>query len=312
MTPTGLGRSSPDLTVGLPVYNGQQYLASALDSVLNQSYDDFLLIISDNASTDATADICREYAARDERIAYFRQKKNMGGAWNFNVVAENASSSFFKWISHDDITGNGFLERCMFEMESAPDNVILCYPRTTLIDKDGREIEPFNDQLDLRQSTPHARLRGYLNRYRMSNAIFGVLRTQMLKRTSMLGGYASSDKVLIAEMAMLGQFWEVPERMFLRRVHEGMSRKANVTPDEVAQWFDPNHPRPVSMTRTKLYTEYMKSIAHSRLGLGPVEQVRCMRELIASGGLHELRFMGGEMKREAVISVVRTRRRLFG
>ncbi|MCL1594636.1 MAG: glycosyltransferase [Actinomycetia bacterium] len=309
---TGSRHAVPDLTVGLPVYNGERYLSGSLDSILGQSYSDFHLIISDNASVDSTRDICEEYASRDERITYIRQKKNMGGAWNFNTVVHHAASPLFKWISHDDLTGEGFLELCMAEFTDAPDDVILCYPRTILIDGDGENIGDFDDNLDLRQESSCARLRGYLDNYKMSNPIFGVIRKDLLTRTSLLGSYASSDKVLMAEMAIVGQFWEIPDRLFLRRYHEEMSRKANVTPDEVAAWFDPNHPHPVSMTRSKLYLEYMRSIASAQLGLSPAERARCMKEMVVSGGLHELRVVGGEMKRETKIGLVRTKKRLIG
>ncbi|NHZ70177.1 MAG: glycosyltransferase [Proteobacteria bacterium] len=308
----GSGQPVPDLTIGLPVYNGERYLAGALDSILSQSYNDFLLVISDNASSDDTRDICEDYAARDERITYVRQEKNMGGAWNFNAVVEHASSPMFKWISHDDLTGEGFLELCMAELVDAPDDVILCYPRTILIDDEGEPIGDFDDDLDLRQESPCARLRGYLDNYKMSNPIFGVIRRNLLTRTSMLGSYASSDKVLMAEMAIVGKFWELPDRLFLRRYHEEMSRKANVTPDEVAAWFDPNHPHPVSMTRSKLYVEYMRSIASARLGLSPADRARCMKEMVASGGFHEIRVVGGEMKRETKIGLVRSKKRIVG
>jgi len=194
----------------------------------------------------------------------------------------------------------------------APDDVILWYPRTLLIDEEGEAIRPFDDDLDLRQESPCARLRGYLDNYKMSNPIFGVIRRDLLVRTSMLGAYASSDKVLMAEMAMAGQFWELPDRLFLRRYHEGMSRKANVTPEEVAAWFDPNNPHPISMTRAKLLVEYARSISSSRLGLDIRERTRCMKELVASGGFHELHVIGGEMKREAKISLVRSKKRFLG
>jgi len=85
MVPSNTQSSSPDLTIGLPVYNGERYLAGALDSILNQDYSDFVLVISDNASIDATQDICEDYADRDDRITYVRQETNMGGAWNFNT-----------------------------------------------------------------------------------------------------------------------------------------------------------------------------------------------------------------------------------
>lgn len=306
---SGVSSNPPVLTIGFPVYNGEAFMREAMDSILGQSFSDFVLIISDNASTDATEEICREYAKRDPRIVYHRQAKNMGGAWNFNRVVDLADSPFFKWISHDDVTGAGFLEQCMTEMAAAPPDVILCYPRCMLIDEEGRVLEEVTDGLDLRQERPHDRFRAYLDNYRMSNPLFGIFRTHLLRRTALHGAYASSDKVLMAEMALVGKFWELPDRLFFRRDHAGMSRKANVTPHEIASWFDPNSPRPISMMRANLFVEYSKLILSPRLRLPLMERVLSLRELVKAGGLHELRVMAGEVKREARPRFTRRERR---
>ncbi len=302
--------ASPPLTIGLPVYNGADHLASTVRSIESQTFTDYVVLISDNASVDGTEALCRDYAARDERVRYVRQDVNLGGAANFNYVATQAVTEFFKWASHDDLMEPIFLERTLAEMDRAPSDVILCYPRTTLIDGDDLPIRHFDDGLDLREDTPHERLRHYLMNYEMSNPIFGIVRHALLMRTGLLGSYASADKVLMAEMSMVGSFREIPDRLFMRRYHEGMSLKANVTPEEIAAWFDPNRPRPVTMLRTKLFLEYTRSIASSRLGLSVSERRRCLQVLLATGGWHELHVIGGEMKREALVGVRRTANRL--
>ena len=83
----------PRLSVGLPVYNGEGYLAESLEALLGQSYEDFELIISDNASTDGTADICRRYAKQDSRIRYIRQPRNIGCAPNHNYLVARPGAS---------------------------------------------------------------------------------------------------------------------------------------------------------------------------------------------------------------------------
>lgn len=92
----------PRVSIGMPVYNGEKYIREALDSLLSQTFNDFELIISDNASTDGTESICREYAARDARICYVRQPANMGGAANFQFVLNSARADTFMWAAHDD------------------------------------------------------------------------------------------------------------------------------------------------------------------------------------------------------------------
>ena len=96
-------KSPPPLTVGLPVYNGERFLAGAIESILEQTYGDLELLVSDNASTDATEEICRDFARRDSRMRYHRHSKNCGGAWNFNFVVHRAESRLFRFAAHDDL-----------------------------------------------------------------------------------------------------------------------------------------------------------------------------------------------------------------
>ena len=112
---------SPRLTVGLPTYNGEEYLAQALDSLLAQTFTDFELIISDNASTDATESIARAYAARDPRIRYVRHPRNRGSAFNHTYVIREARGEYFKWASDDDLYAPDLLERCVEALDNRPE-----------------------------------------------------------------------------------------------------------------------------------------------------------------------------------------------
>ena len=101
--------NAPKISIGMPVYNGEKYIREALDSLLAQTFTDFELIISDNASTDNTEKICREYMSIDNRISYFRQKKNLGALVNFKFVLEHAKSNLFMWAAYDDLWAPNFL-----------------------------------------------------------------------------------------------------------------------------------------------------------------------------------------------------------
>ena len=103
----------PRVSIGMPVYNGAQYIREALDSLLGQTFTDFELIISDNASTDDTQAICEEYAARDNRITYSRQSANIGAAANFQFVLDKAKAEIFMWAAHDDLWAGDYLERAV-------------------------------------------------------------------------------------------------------------------------------------------------------------------------------------------------------
>ncbi|MEO1346882.1 MAG: glycosyltransferase family A protein, partial [Pseudomonadota bacterium] len=115
--PNGESNQSPRVTIGVPVYNGDAYLAEALDSILNQTFTDFEVIISDNASTDGTEQICRDYAARDDRVRYIRQEKNLGAAPNFNLLVPIARGEYFKWAASDDLIAPEFLNYCVEALE---------------------------------------------------------------------------------------------------------------------------------------------------------------------------------------------------
>ena len=124
---------APRLTVGLPVYNGAALLAESIEALLGQTYEDFELIISDNASTDGTAEICRFYEKQDSRVRYFRQPRNLGSAANHNFVADQARGELFKWASHDDLYARELLTRCVDALDEHPE-VVLAHSWTAMID----------------------------------------------------------------------------------------------------------------------------------------------------------------------------------
>ncbi|WP_306132219.1 glycosyltransferase family 2 protein [Roseivivax marinus] len=232
----------PVLSIGLPVCNGAQYLREAIDSILSQTWDDFELIISDNASEDETADICAAYAEQDPRVRLIRQPRNLGAAPNYNLLVDEARGRYFKWAAHDDNLRPRFLEACIDALEANP-QAVLAYPRTDVIDGAGRVIGPFDDGLDLRGETAEDRLVAYLRRNFMRqrglcNPIFGVIRTDELRRTKLIQDFLASDLILLAHLSLLGQFAEIPETLFDRRVHAGISTAAHTSHAARRRWFN--------------------------------------------------------------------------
>src|SRR6266568_1753449 len=110
----------PRLSIGLPVYNGDAFLAESLEALLGQTFENFELIISDNASTDGTADICRSYAKQDSRINYIRQPRNIGCARNYNFLVEQARGELFKAAAHDDLYARDLLRLCVEALDENP------------------------------------------------------------------------------------------------------------------------------------------------------------------------------------------------
>lgn len=230
----------PKVSIGLPVYNGEKYLRAALDSILQQDYAGFELIISDNASTDATQDICRMYAAKDQRIRYYRNETNIGASGNFNHLVELARGEFFGWMTHDDIYLSGFLRRCMAVIAEAPDTVVLVTPKAETIDEHGKHIDIPLESLDIRHARPFQRVEDMLRNVSWATAQFGLFRTEALRKTSLIQPFFATDHVLLVEVALLGEIWELPETLFQRRVHPGISTMINKSWREFQMWFDPS------------------------------------------------------------------------
>ncbi len=288
----------PRVSIGIPVYNAESYLELALQSLLDQTFEDFEILISDNASNDRTAAICRAFAARDRRIRYERAAENMGAARNYNRVFEMSSGAYFKWAAHDDYCAPTYLERCVEVLDGAPPGVVLSYPKTLVIDAAGATI-PWNEEdLDLRQARPRDRLRHLLRNEVLCNPIFGVIRSAALRQTRLIGGYNSSDKIALAELALLGEFWEVPERLFYRRVHPDDSVTGKLhTPAVIAEWFDPNNRKRMPMPRGKLLLEHLRAVVRTRIGAA--EKMACLRVVLSElfRTPRQWRVIGGEVKR---------------
>ena len=288
--------SEPKVSIGLPVFNGENYLAAAVDSILSQSFGDFELIIADNASEDGTQEICRRFAERDKRVRYSRAQVNQGAARNYRLVFEKARGKYFKWATHDDIHLPGFLERCVEVSDGAPASVVLVYPRTEVIDAQGRVTRKSEDSLDARHPRPHRRLAHVLRNLNMACEQCGLCRKEVLCKTRLIDAFIFSDYVLLAELAMLGEIWEIPEVLFQRRVHSGISTMANRNWGELLAWFDPSKQRsriPISPFMS-LGVEFLGSIR--RLPLTTQDRALCWVTALFVWYVRQFRNLGGEYK----------------
>ena len=255
---------SPRVSIGLPVYNGEDHVAEAIESVLSQTFRDFELIICDNASTDRTEGICRGFAARDRRIRYYRNAKNLGAAKNFNRTFELSRGEFFKWFAHDDVIAPTYLQRCVETLDQCGPNVVLCFPRRLLMSHDGHVLGPDAPARWFEAGPPFERISFlrlmHVNAFLYSILGFGLMRRDVLAKTRLIGGYKYSDLVLIAEMRMLGEFREVDEPLYHTRLHEPKN-----STDEAAM-LDPSNIGKKVWPELTLFHERLKSVR--RLG-GP-------------------------------------------
>ncbi|MBS0523472.1 MAG: glycosyltransferase family 2 protein [Proteobacteria bacterium] len=254
-----VNRVAPRLSIGLPVYNGEAFLSQTLDHLLAQTFRDFEIIISDNASTDGTAQICREFANQDARIRYLRNDRNLGSVANFNRAFALSAAPLFKWAAHDDLHHRDYLEACV-RLLDADDNTVLAHTGTAFIGEDGKTF-PFDadsgtytdPKTGVRQTpdspaigdSPIAAARFWqvLSHARWGSHMFGVIRREALLRTHLQHDFAGGDRAMLAELALVGRFRAVPERLFLKRFHAGVSWALNqrelrsfLSPDGKAYW----------------------------------------------------------------------------
>lgn len=212
----------PRISIGLPVYNGARFIEETLNSILAQTYSDFELIISDNASTDQTEVICRAYAAKDRRIRYYRNHKNLGLGRNYSRVFELATGEYFKWAASDDLCKPDHLARCLavLDMDST---VVLAYPKSRFIDETGKLLDVNDPGWDLRSEDAYERFRYVIYAGHWVNAIYGLIRRHVLSKTRLMPSYPGGDYRLLGEISLAGKLFEIPEYLHLRRLHPGAS-----------------------------------------------------------------------------------------
>lgn len=261
-----MNTSTPRVTIGLPVYNGQNYLAETMESLLAQTCTDFELVISDNASTDRTETICREYAVRDERIRYYRQEENVGASANYNRVFELARGVYFKWAAHDDLLAPTYLERCVAVLDADPD-VVLAYTQAKAIDDQGQVVKVYPGKHHFSAAAPRERFYEFVLDPHPVVAVFGLMRRDVLGRTRLIGKYAGSDRPLLSELSLLGKFYEVPEHLFFYRFHEEQSWGGNKSPQAQQAWYDPRRADKITFPQWRLLREHVRSIERSPVGL---------------------------------------------
>jgi glycosyltransferase involved in cell wall biosynthesis len=262
----------PRVSIGLPVYNGEAFLNEALDSLLAQSYTDFELVISDNASTDRTEAICRERAAGDARIRYVRQDINVGASRNFNRVFELSRGEYFKWAAHDDLQEPDFLKACVEVLDANPD-VVLVYPLARDLDEAGNTLKVIGMGLDADTPSASRRFAEFIRREHSCIAIFGVVRADVLRRTRLLGTYADCDRVLLAEIALAGRAREIHEPYFIHRLHGRRSVWQYRSRQTRSEWFDPSRGGRPAWPFTRQFLGCVGAVRRARLT--PAEKIAC-------------------------------------
>lgn len=211
--------AQPLVSIGMPVYNGAEYLRGAIESLLAQDYSHFELTISDNNSSDGTADICRDFAAADSRVRYVRQAENHGSPWNFVYVLGEAKGDYFMWAAHDDLWDAAYIRKCLAMLEAHPE-AVLCATEVHFIDAVGNPSPIYREWTNIETPgmTPVERVHrliAVMGWY----SIYGLLRPEAIRKMKHLGesGFGC-DVVLLMELILSGHFVKVPEPLFSCRI----------------------------------------------------------------------------------------------
>jgi len=213
------GRGRPLVSIGLPVHNGERYLASSIESLLNQTYDDIELIICDNASDDRTREICEKFAEVDDRVRYYRNEENIGGARNHNLTFTLARGKYFRWAAYDDLAEPTLIERCVTVLEAQPE-VVVCHTDFVHIDGEGEITGRFSRNHGASPSASE-RFATVAAARDFCEETYGVIRSEVFARTDLQQDYTGSDRTLMSELALYGPFVNVGESLFRKRLHGG-------------------------------------------------------------------------------------------
>jgi glycosyltransferase involved in cell wall biosynthesis len=271
------GACVPAVSVGLPVFNGETFLEVAIASVLGQTFDDLELIICDNASTDRTAEICRDYAARDSRVRYFRNPHNLGAAPNYNLAFSHARGRYFKWLAHDDRITPSYLAKTVRVLDERSD-AVLCNSVVSYIDQNGAPIGLYNTGLALADSqSAAARFAWMVLQSHSCVDFFGLIRRATLQSSLLHGSFHGADRALLAQLAIRGRLIQLPAPLVEMREHPNRYTRSSVRSADRAAWHDASKRGKVSFPTWRLYAEYLKMVRNERML--PNERAACYAAL---------------------------------
>jgi glycosyltransferase involved in cell wall biosynthesis len=205
---------TPLVTLGVPVYNEEAYLARSLDDLLKQTYPNIEILIADNGSTDKTAEIAAAYAAKDPRIRHIRRPQNIGQNGNFNALPGEARGEYFCWVSGHDLLDPTFVADCAAQLAAHPE-AVLAYPRTFYLDDSGNVTGEKSRPFDITRMSAQRRFREVMWRVDC-NYVYGMYRRAAMVQTALFRTVPAADRVFLSEMAVRGRFVPADTRKYYR------------------------------------------------------------------------------------------------
>lgn len=222
----------PLISVGIPAYNSAAHIGFTIEGLLAQSFADFEIIVSDNASDDGTRDIVEKYMRRDARVRYERHPVNIGANPNYSHLVHIARGGYFKWSSSSDWCAPAFLECCLDDL-SAHEDAVLAVPRTCFFQDHPDVAEECLDDFAILDESPAARFRHLYSALTLNNAMNGLIRMSALRRTRLIDSYMGADIVLMGHLALMGKFRLIDQRLFYRRMDRAT---ATALQDDAGKW----------------------------------------------------------------------------
>jgi glycosyltransferase involved in cell wall biosynthesis len=267
-----MNNDKPLISVGMPVFNAENFIEQALASISGQTFEDWELIVCDNASTDRTQAICEAWVDRDPRISYTRNDRNYGAAYSYNRTFELASGKYFKWAAHDDLISANFLTTCIELLERHPDAVV-AYGRTAFMDEAGVTISERHERHDLTAASPSARFDEMITYMGHCTPLHGLMCASALAQTQRHGAYPHADRVLLLELSLLGTLREASDAVYFLRQHARSSLRANPDTPSLWRWFDTSAKGSTRNPFFNLTFENLRAVNRSHIG--PREKLRC-------------------------------------
>ena len=225
----------PKVAIGIPVHNGEKWLAGTVDSILKQRFSDIRVIICDNASTDGTHEIAERLVHSDSRIHYHRNSENIGVFRNMDLTFALSDCPYFKWCAVGDHVHPEFVGRAVDILDSQSD-VVLVFSKTRLIGSLAKMQGIQDADISLDSVDPVSRYREYFSQMGLNGSFHGLMRADVLSQTGLNQPFRGSDQCLVAALLLHGRFVRLPEELLYRRIELSTST-ATRTLDELDEFF---------------------------------------------------------------------------
>ncbi|MBN1130979.1 MAG: glycosyltransferase family 2 protein [Chitinispirillaceae bacterium] len=291
-----MNKNDTKVTVGIPLFNGEQHgLEKNLASILEQDYENIEVIISDNASTDRTGELCLAAAARDPRIRYYRHERNLGLVKNAWRLIHLCTTPYFKFAEHGDFHKPSYISACMKRLLE-DESIVLCYPRTQAIHENG-ESEIADDHVEAMSDSPVERYLHVISELRYCNAGYGIYRTPVLREIKVANEECrGNDVAMLAEIALKGKIAQIEDVLYVTRRDKKWSQGIEQQIASVYRMLGSNDPRRgITFPFCRMIEEHLEIVRFSKLNES--EKVFLYRQTLAILGKAYYPRMRDEIKR---------------